>query len=96
MGSTIARRLLPACAVLLVACGTPESDCRAGVHDLKKRMEGLIGSGEHKDAADPVVKAHTATGIAETQLAVGNFAGCLESLAEARGHLRASQRTNVQ
>ena len=88
--------LLPIGILLLAACGTPETECRDRVTKMKDRMVGVIGSGEHKGGDDPVVQAHTQLNIAETQLATGNYEGCLESLDQAGAFLRRSQRTNQQ
>jgi hypothetical protein len=79
--------------VLLTAgCGTPETECRDGVKDLKQRTETLVGFDQPAD----VKRALENVNSAENQLATGNYPGCLESIAEARRYLRASQRTNQQ
>lgn len=73
------------CAVLwLAACGDPQTRCREGVEQMKAQLVGVVGSSEHKDLEDPMVQAHTQLDIAQTQLATGNHAGCLESLERAR------------
>ena len=85
-----------ACAVALAGCGTPEAQCREGVTQMKGRLVGVVGSGEHKEAGDPIVQASTQLDMAQTQLATGHYDGCLESLDEARALLNRSQRTNQQ
>lgn len=87
---------LAAALAALAGCGTPETECRDGVTQMKGRLVGVIGSGEHKEASDPIVQAHTQLDMAQTQLATGNYEGCLDSLAEARALLNRSQRTNQQ
>ena len=84
--------LLAIGVVLLAGCGTPESRCRDGVAQMKKRTSQFVGMGQPED----VRKALEALNNAETQLATGSYDGCLSSLDEASGHLRASQRTNQQ
>jgi len=92
MRSVIGKWLLPACVLVLAGCGTPETECRDGVKEMKKRTSTLVGF----DQPDDVKRALEEVNIAETQLATGNYEGCLESLGEARTFLRKSQRTNVQ
>ena len=92
MQRAIAKWLAPAVALLMTACGTPETDCREGVREMKKRTETLVGFGQPAD----VRMALEEVSAAETQLATGNFEGCVESLGEARRYLRSSQRTNTQ
>ncbi|HUR41308.1 MAG TPA: hypothetical protein VM240_09085 [Verrucomicrobiae bacterium] len=82
--------LLLASALLLASCGTPESECKDGIADMKKRTSTFVGF----EQTPEVRRALEGIDVAETQLATGNVAGCNTSLAEARGHLRASQRTN--
>lgn len=79
-------------AVLLAGCGTPETQCRDGVKEMKQRTETLVGFDQPPD----VKRALEYVNTAENQLATGNHEGCLESLDEARRHLRSSQRTNQQ
>lgn len=83
-------------ALALAGCGTPESECREGVTQMKGRLVGVIGSGQHKSADDPLVQAHTHLDTAQMQLATGNYEGCRESLERARGLLNRSQRTNQE
>jgi hypothetical protein len=82
--------LLVVGVVLLAGCGTPETRCRDGVAQMKKRTSQFVGMGQPED----VRKSLEAINNAETQLATGAYEGCLTSLEEAAGHLRASQRTN--
>ena len=92
MKTAIVRGLVPALALGLCACGTPETECRDGVKTMKQRTETLVGFDQPAD----VKKSLEQVSIAESQLATGNFEGCIESLEEARRYLRASQRTNTQ
>lgn len=92
MRSGVVRWLVPVAAALLAACGTPDTECRDGVKEMKKRTETLVGFDQPAD----VKKALEQVNTAENQLATGNFEGCVESLGEARRYLRSSQRTNVQ
>lgn len=94
--NAIDKSLVVAVLLALSGCGTPETQCREGVSQMKGRLVGVIGSGEHKEASDPIVQAHTQLDMAQTQLATGNFDGCLESLDEARGLLNRGQRTNQE
>lgn len=89
---SIGRWWLSVAALLLVACGTPESECRQGVKDMKGRTETLVGFNQPDDVKRSLEYVNTA----ENQLATGNYEGCVESLEEARRYLRASQRTNTQ
>jgi hypothetical protein len=82
--------LLAVCALLLAACGTPESACRDGVAQMQLRTKELVGLGQSEEVRTALERINAA----ETQLATGNFAGCQESLDEARAFLRKSQRTN--
>lgn len=84
------RGLLLMSVVLLAACGTPETECRDGVKDMKRKTESLVGFDQPAD----VKRALENVNAAETQLATGNYEGCKESLVEARRYLRSSQRTN--
>jgi len=79
-------------AALLAGCGTPETQCRDGVKELKQRTETLVGFDQPADVKRALEHVNTA----ENQLATGNHAGCLESIEEARRYLQASQRTNTQ
>jgi hypothetical protein len=79
-------------AALTAGCGTPETQCRDGVKELKQRTETLVGF----DQPAEVKRALENVNSAENQLATGNYAGCLESIDEARRYLRSSQRTNQQ
>jgi hypothetical protein len=88
----IAKWLAPAVVLLVAGCGTPETDCREGVNEMKKRTETLVGFGQPAEVRKALEEINTA----ENQLATGNFEGCVESLGEARRYLRASQRTNQQ
>ena len=92
MQRAITKWLAPVVALLLASCGTPETDCREGVSEMKRRTETLVGFGQPAD----VRKAIEEVSAAETQLATGNFEGCIESLGQARRYLRSSQRTNTQ
>lgn len=83
---------LAACVMLFAACGTPESECRDGVEQMKLRTKELVGTGQSEDVRTALERLN----VAENQLATGNFAGCQESLDEARAFLRKSQRTNQQ
>lgn len=87
---------LGAASLLLSACGTPESECRDGVKQMRSKMVGIIGSGEHKEAADPMVQASTQLDMAQTALSAGNFDTCVDNLKEARALLNRSQRTNQE
>lgn len=78
--------------VLLAGCSMPETECRDGVKEMKQRTETLVGL----DHPPEVKRALEYVNTAENQLATGNHEGCLESLDEARRHLRSSQRTNQQ
>jgi len=84
--------ILAVLALALAACGTPESECRDGVKEMKKRTESLVGFNQ----PDDVKRALEEVNNAETRLATGNYEGCLDSLGEARTFLRKSQRTNQQ
>ena len=84
--------ILAVLALALAACGTPESECRDGVKEMKKRTESLVGFNQ----PDDVKRALEEVNNAETQLATGNYEGCLASLVEARTFLRKTQRTNQQ
>lgn len=86
----VGRGLLVLGLALLTACGTPESDCRDGVKDMKRKTESFVGFDQPAD----VKRALENVNAAETQLATGNYEGCKESLIEARRYLRSSQRTN--
>lgn len=92
MKTAIVKGIVPALALGLCACGTPETECRDGVKQMKQRTETLVGFDQPAD----VKKALEEVSMAENQLATGNFEGCVESLGEARAHLRSSQRTNTQ
>lgn len=84
------RGLSLACVVVLAGCGTPESECRDGIKDMRKRTSQFVGFDQSADIRRVLERID----VAETQLATSNFEGCNASLVEARGHLRASQRTN--
>lgn len=86
----VARGVLVLGLALLAACGTPESECRDGVQEMKRKTESLVGFDQPAD----VKRALEYVNTAETQLATGSYAGCKESLVEARRYLRSSQRTN--
>lgn len=86
------RGLLVVFVLLLAGCATPESECKDGIAEMKKRTSTFVGF----DQTPEIRLALEGIDVAETQLATGNFAGCNTSLGEARGHLRASQRTNQQ
>ena len=92
MRTTLLKWLLPVLALSLAACGTPETECRDGVKDMKKRTETLVGFDQPAD----VKKALEQVSMAEGALATGNFEGCVEALGQARALLRSSQRTNTQ
>lgn len=92
MRTVIARGIVPALALGLCACGTPETQCRDGVKEMKQRTATLVGFDQPAD----VKKALEEVSTAESQLATGNFEGCVETLGQARAHLRSSQRTNTQ
>lgn len=94
--NAINKSLVVAVLLALAGCGTPETQCREGVSQMKGRLVGVIGSDGHQQASDPIVQAHTQLDMAQTQLATGNFEGCLGSLEEARGLLNRSQRTNQE
>ena len=95
MRSATGRSLLSlGVALTLAACASPESECRAGVAQMKKRMEGYIG--QHQDPNNPAVQAYTQFGIAEAQMATGNYEGCNATLAEVAALLRRAQGNNQQ
>jgi len=71
-------------AAVAAGCSTPEVECRTGVDEMKAKLVGIVGSGEHKQADDPYVRAHTELDIAQTRLATGHFEGCIENLEAAR------------
>jgi hypothetical protein len=90
MSPVISKWLVPAGALLLAACGTPETDCRDGVKQMKTRTASFVGMGQPEDVRLAIEQVNSA----ETQLATGNYAGCLESLADAGARLNRSQRQN--
>lgn len=87
--------LLTLSILALTACASPETECRDGVARMKQRLEGQ-NIGTHSSTSTPAVEAYTQLGIAETQMATGNFEGCNASLAEAAAQLRRAQGNNQQ
>ena len=83
-------------AVVLAAGCSPEKDCRDGIKQLKPRVEGAIGTGEHAEANLQISQAYTDMMEAEAKAANGDFPGCLEEIEQARVLLNKSQRTNQQ
>ena len=79
-------------ALLLAGCGTPETECRDGLAKMKTRTQSLVGVGQSEEVRTALERINGA----ETQLATGNFEGCLASLEEAGAFLNRSQRTNQQ
>jgi hypothetical protein len=82
--------------VVLAAGCSPEKDCRDGLKQLKPRVEGAIGTGEHAEANLQISQAYTDMMEAEAKAGAGDFAGCLAEIEEARVLLNKSQRTNQQ
>lgn len=78
-------------AVLALSACSPESKCRDGVAEMKGQLVGVIGSGEHKEASDPTVQAHTQLDIAQNSMLTGNFEGCVQALDEARSLLKGAK-----
>lgn len=83
MNDKIGKLAFALVAVGLAGCSA-ETRCRDGVTEMKGEMIGVIGSSDHKDAADPTVAAHTQLDIAQNMMLTGNFEGCVEHLGEAR------------
>lgn len=96
MKISIARVAVALVVLGLSGCGTPETECREGVSRMKGRLVGVIGTSEHQDIGSPIVQAHTQLDIAQTQLATGNFEGCLESLEHAGALINRGMRTNQE
>jgi hypothetical protein len=92
MNNKIGAVVLGACAVLLAGCANPETECRDGVKQMKKRTQGFVGMGQ----PDEIQKAIEKVSSAETSLATGNYEGCIADLKEAGALLNRSQRTNQQ
>lgn len=83
-------------ALVLLLAGaagcSAETRCRDGVAEMKAGMVGVVGSSDHKDAADPMVAAHTQLDIAQNMMLTGNFEGCVEHLGQADKLLAESKK----
>ena len=85
-----------AIAALISACGSPESECRDGVKEMRARMANLYGSTEHQEAQDLFVQASTQVDMAQTAMSAANYDACVEHLKEAHALLNRSQRNNQE
>jgi hypothetical protein len=83
-------------SVVLAAGCSAEKDCRDGLKQLKPRVEGAIGTGEHAEANLQISQAYTDMMEAEAKAGAGDFAGCVAEIEDARVLLNKSQRTNQQ
>lgn len=86
----IERSLLAAAAVgLLAACASDEERCRDGLEKVNSEYMFLhnVDNGRLKYDED-VVQGGMHVNSAQTQKATRNFEGCVESVREARRHLR--------
>lgn len=87
----LSKGLLLGLLVLMASACSAESKCRDGVADMKAKLVGVIGSGEHKDLSDPTVQAHTQLDIAQNSMLAGNFEVCVQALDEAATLLKESK-----
>lgn len=85
-------------ALVLAACGNPETQCREGYTRMKARLTALTTSGESRAPAD--VQLHEeAQGrllLAQQQFKAGDYPACIESVSEAGALINRSMRTNQQ
>jgi len=83
--------LLLAAALLATGC-TPEMDCKAGIKQVRPRVDGALGKGIDATSTEQINQAFADVDEAERLLKAGDFEGCLARLESARVLLNKSQR----
>ena len=92
MNNKIGTAMAGACVMLLAGCASPEQECRDSLKQMKQRTSSFVGMGQPEEIQRALEKVSSA----ETALATGNHAACVQHLKDAGALLNASQRTNQQ